>query len=618
MSFHKLISADDIESMNHRKGKHQVDHSDNNGTTDCWQGWQSADQYAYEVLHEDGMFHNTTGVQAKNTCARFVYDRTQRTDIEFRNGQQQVKKSEPFAPNEVEDVIRFAAEFRHTKGKMDKKPIELLMWMIFVLANVFGWYYTDEDSNGRSGERRFTKAFTLVARGNAKSFLCSIISLYIMQFSPNGNPSCYSVARNAKQAKIVFNDAKKMIKSAPSRLRQKFHIMAEKLQSWGLDGLFEPMASDSQSIDGLRVALGICDELHAHHDAELMNTLISGISATTDPLIFSISTAGIQLDGVCINERNHVRDINSNLEKVDEYFGIEFAIDERDDWQDELNWPKANPSLGFAVSMHKIRGEYIRAKKSAANRKNFLTKFLNVFVNTNDSPYLDLLHMQMHCARKGLNIRDYKGRECYVGLDLAQKIDLAALSLVFPESDGSVTVFQRHYLPQSALDSSTPAREEAYIQWEEDGNLIITNGAATDYEYIKDDILHYAKQFDLQMVGYDPYSASQFAIALEGKGILMVEVKQGIVTLSEPSKIVQSLIAQGKLNYDEDDKCFEWCCANAVCFSDINENMKVIKDKTKPHDKIDSIIALIIAMQLAELKIPEPKNPYGKRGLVQL
>ena len=629
MSFHKLISLADIETMNHRalptdkieddgtvKGTTRVDHSFHNGSTDCIQRWQSADQYAYEVLHEDGIYFSTTGVQTKNACARFVYDRRQRTDIEFRNGHQKIPKGNPWARNEVEDVIEFAGQFRHTKGKMSGKKIELLMWMVFVLANVFGWYYTDEDNQGRSGERRFTKAFTLVARGNAKSFLCSIVALYTMTFSPNGNPSCYSVARNAAQAGIVFKDAKTMIKSAASLLRQKFNVMAHKLQSWGLNGLFEPMAADSQSIDGLRVALGICDELHAHHNAELMNTLISGISATTDPLIFSISTAGIQLDGVCIHERNHVRDINSNLEKVDGYFGIEFAIDDKDNWEDEKNWTKANPSLGYAVSMNKIRGEYVRAKQSAVNRKDFLTKFLNVFVNTNDSPYLDLLQMQMTCARKGLDIKDFVGRKCYIGLDLAQKIDLAALSIIFPEDDGGVSIFQRHYLPESALDAATPARYEAYVQWEEDGHLTVTAGAATDYDFIKAEILHCAKQYDLQMVGYDPYSASQFAISLEKSNIEMVEVKQGISHLSEPSKMLQSLVAQGKLNYDEDDKAFEWCCANAVCFKDINENMKVLKDKSKPHDKIDSIIATIIGMQLCELKTPTAKNPYRKRGLV--
>jgi len=606
MSYHKLISVDNIESCKEMKfisDIGDINFDIHNGSTDTAQIWQSCGRYAYEVLHQDGIYFNKTGVQTKNACARFVYDcsRIEKGELEFRF-------------EEVTDVIDFAGRFRHTKGKMQGKKIELLMWMVFVLGNMFGWYYGK--NHERAGERRFTKAFTLVARGNAKSFLCSIIALYTMAFSPNGNPSCYVVARNYEQAGIVFKDAKKMIKSADWNLRKHYDVMASNLKSWLRDGIMEPKPNDPMAIDGLRVALGICDELHAHHNADLMNTLSTGTSATQDPFLFLISTAGTQLDGVCIAQRNHVRDINSNLEKLDSYFGMEFAIDDNDDWKDEKNWYKANPSIGFATNIHTLRSDFAGALQNAANRKDFLTKYCDVFVNTNDSPYLDLLHMQMTCSRRGLDIKNYIGRKCYIGLDLAQKIDLAALSILFPEDDGSVTIFQRHYLPEHALDAATPARYEAYVQWEEDGILTITQGAATDYDFIKREILHCAKHYDLQMVGYDPYSASQFAISLEKSNIEMVEVKQGISHLSEPAKMVQSLIAQGKLNYDEKDKAFEWCCANAVCFKDINENMKVLKDKSKPHDKIDSIIATIIGMQLCELKTPSPKNPYRKRGLV--
>ncbi len=596
MSFIRKISARDVESMNHL----EVDMSNNDGTTDCYQGWESCDQYAYEVLSKNGKYYKSTGLQTKNACARYVYDRTKREDIEFRK-------------SEVDDVIKFAGKFKHTKGGAAGKRIELLMWMIFVVGNLFGWYYT---SGERKGRRRFTKAFTLVARGNAKSFLCSIIALYTLLISPNGSPSCYVVARNKEQAGIVFNDAKKLLKTASATLRKYYNMMAPKLESFLLDGLLQPMAADGQSVDGHRVTLGICDELHAHHDSSLLNTLNTGTTATTDPLVFCISTAGIQLDGVCINERNLVRDINSDLEKLDEYFGIEFSIDEKDDWKDSSNWAKANPSLGYAIQLFSLRAEFARALQSAVNRKDFLTKYCNVFVNTNDSPYLDLLQMQEQCSRENFSMKDFLGRECYIGLDLAQKIDLASLTVLFPEDDGGVSVFHKHFLPQTALDAATPSRYDAYVRWEDAGLLHVTEGASTDYTFIREEILWVAKHFNLIMVGYDPYSATQFAIDMEKDDIEMVEVKQGISHLSEPAKMTQALIAEGKLNYSDEDRMFEWCCANAVCFKDINENLKVVKDKTKPHDKIDSIISTIIGMQLVELKEPKPKSPYKTRGLI--
>jgi len=591
MSYITKIKDVDLEVFNHETEEYE-------------QSWMASDQYAYDVI--TGKI--PTGTHAKNSVARYIYDRTFREDLEFRNG-------ENGTDDEVGAVIAFSNKLKHVKGKMSGKPVMLMQWMIFILANVFGWYYISGD---RKGERRFTKVLTLVARGNAKSFLCSIVALYTLLTSPNGAPACYSAARTAKQASIVFKDAKKMLTKAEWEISSLFNVSMYQINSIVNEGEFLALASDSQSVDGLRVALGICDELHAHHSSDLMNTLITGTSATADPLIFSISTAGTQLDGVCINERNLVRDINSDIEQVDDYFGIEYSIDDEDDYTDEKIWHKANPSLGHAVNMNSLRGELVRAKQSTANKKDFLTKYCNRFVNIQDNPYIDVSEMQINCGRETLDLQDYLGRECYLGLDLAQRFDLAALSMLFPEEDGTMTAFQRHYCALGALKKLTASKYEMYLQWEEDGHLILTDGNATDFEYIKEDIRWAAKKFDLQMVGYDPYAATQMALELEKEGIEMVEVRQGFAQLSEPAKLFQTLVAESKFNYQSSDKCFEWNIANAVCSTDRNENIKVHKAIDKPHDKVDSVIALITGLNPESLKEPTKKNPYRKRGMIIL
>lgn len=592
MSYLKLIEDVDLEQYNH-------------GVEEYHQGWEAADQYAYHVLSG----HIKVGVQAKYAIARYIYDR------EFRDG-----KDIKFDKRAVDRVVRFSGLMRHVKGPLAGKPIKLLMWMIFVLANIFGWIWNEGE---RKGRRRYTRAFTLVARGNAKSFLCSIVALYTQLISPNGSPACYSVARQRDQAKIVFDDASKMLKKADVMLRMKFDVKTFDMKCLTNDGMFKPMSQDSQSLDGHRVALGIADELHAHHNADLLNTLITGISATDDPLIFAISTAGIQLDGVCVDERNLVREINEGLVKMDNYFGIEYALDDKDDWEDENNWCKANPSLGHAVGIQSLRDECIRAKQSPQNRKNFLTKYCNIFVNTNAFPYVDILELQNKCSNGELELSNYyyKGkktdqRECYGGLDLAQKFDLAALSLMFPEEDGSLTAIQRHYFPEGQLEKLPVAKRQMYEQWEEDGHLILTPGNSTDFEYIKRDIRMAAKKFDLKMVGYDPYAGSQMSLELIDEKIDMVEVRQGYASMSEPAKLLQSLISDGKFNYQASDKCLEWCMANAAITTDANENIKVHKPKDKPHSKIDSVIAIITGLALAKLKEPKKESPYKKRGMI--
>lgn len=592
MSYLKKIKDVDLEQFNH-------------GVEEYHQGWEACDQYAYNVMR--GV--QPVGKQAKLAVARYIHDRVFRKDLEFRT-------------RKADHVIRFAGLLKHVKGPLGGQRVELMNWMVFVLANIYGWYYK---SGPKKGQRRFTRAFTLVARGNAKSFLCSIVALYTQRTSPNASPSCYSVARQREQAKIVFQDASKMLRSSDITLRRWFEARASDMYCLGNDGTFKPMSQDSQSLDGHRISLGIADELHAHHSAELLNTLISGTTAVIDPLVFSISTAGIQLDGVCVDERNLVREINENLVQMDSYFGIEYALDEGDDWELEEHWVKANPSLGHSVTIDTLRDELVRARQSAQNRKNFLTKFCNIFVNTNESPYLDLVETQQKCSREGLDLmklavigKKAQQRELYLGLDLAQKFDLAALSFIFPEEDGGVTAIQRHYFPEGQLHKLPTAKQQMYEQWEEDGHLIFTPGNSTDFEYIKRDIRMAAKKFDLKMVGYDPYAGSQMALELEDENIDMVEVRQGFASMSEPAKLLQSIISNGKFNYQATDKCLEWCMANSAITVDLNENIKVHKPKDKPHSKVDSVIALITGLAIAKLKEPKKVSPYKKRGMIVL
>jgi len=583
MNYLKKVKNFDMEQFNH-------------GVPEYNMTWESMDQYAYNVM----MGIVPVGKQVKYCVARYIYDRVTRKDLELRT-------------HEVDELCQFAGLLKHVKGPLNGKPVELMNWMVFVLGNIFGWYHK---TGHKKGTRRFTKAFTLVARGNAKSFLCSIVALWTQLTSPNGSPSCYSVARQRDQARIVFDDASKMLRNADPILRRWFKPHAHDMECIFQDGIFKPMSSDSQSLDGHRVALGIADELHAHHSGELLNTLLSGTTAVNDPLVFSISTAGKQLEGVCVSERNVVRSINEGFEKEDSYFGIEYALDEDDDWDDESCWYKSNPSLGHAVSIDDLRGKVVRAKNNVVNRVDFQTKHCNIFVNTNDNPYLDILELQIKCAREDQKLSDYVGRECFGGLDLAQKTDLTALALLFPEKDGSLTAFFRHYLPEGALEKQTAGRYEAYLQWEEEGHMIFTEGFSTDYAFIEKDIRWAAKNFDLQQVGFDPYAGTQLALGLIKDNIDMVEVRQGYASLSEPAKLFQSLIVDGKFNYQDSDKVFEWCASNSVCSADLNENIKVHKAKDKPHDKVDSIVALITGLALAKLKEPKKKSPYRKRGML--
>jgi len=339
MSFIDKIKNIDINVFNHE-------------VSEYYQGWEACDQYAFDVLNGDVI----TNTHVKESCARYIYDRT-RKDLEYRVG-------------EIDQGIKFTNLLKHIKGAISGNPMLLMNWQIFIIGNLLGFYFK---KGARKGERRFTKGLCLVGRGNSKTTLAACLSILFLLNSPNGSPSVFSAARTRQQAGLSFTDTKKMINGADFSIRSMFEVHSHDISGLINDSLFKPLASEAQSVDGLRSSLNIIDELASHTSGEMMSTLITGTSATKDPLTFSISTAGIQLDGVCVHERNLIRDINADLIKEDSYFGIEFSIDDDDEWDDESKWIKSNPALGHAVNINSLRSELARAKQSQVNKTYFKT-----------------------------------------------------------------------------------------------------------------------------------------------------------------------------------------------------------------------------------------------------
>lgn len=562
----------------------------NHGVPKGHQGYEAGEQFVYDVLTGK----RVAGKHAIQACVRYVLDK-QRSDLELRT-------------NEVDVCIEFANLLKHVKGELVGQPIQLMDWMIFILLNAYGWYYVG------SNKRRFERIFTLVARGNAKSFLCSIVGAWSLLTSPNGSPRVFSVARSSRQSKIVWEDAANMLRVAEGGISSLLDIRRHEILYPSKNGCFDYRSSDAKNLDGIRVSMAIIDELHAHPTPEILNTCVNGTMSTKNPQVFMISTAGMDLDGVCIQERDLVREINSGISEMDNYFGIEFSIDDEDDWTDEKCWIKANPSLGEAVKLDALRHELTRAKQNASNRTSFQTKNCNRFVSTHDQAYLDIQVVQQN--RKELNIEDYQDRECYLGLDLAQFQDLTALTYIFPEPDGSITLFHKHYLPRSVLGKVSDAIRIRYEHFEDKGCLILTPTEVTDFRLIADDIRDAAKDFNLVSVGYDPWNAGQLANELTEEGIEMVEVRQSFLKMNEPAKLLQAMFADNKVNYSKEDICFEWCCSNAVFTSDQNENIKVHRAKEKLNAKVDSVVSTITGLALA--KIQEQELTYESRGFLFL
>lgn len=476
----------------------------------------------------------------------------------------------------------------HVKGPKAGECIHLEDWQCFIITTIFGWV----DDNGY---RRFSQAYIEVGRGNGKSTFCSGIGLYMLCADGELGADIYSFATTRDQARIVFDDALAMARG--NKDLQRYYGLTPLNNSMviiGTNSKFLPKSADAGTLDGLNTHLGIIDELHAHKTRKVYDVVNSSTSKRSQSLIFTITTAGYILDGICMERRRTVGHVLDGSVIDEALFGIIYTIDEDDDWQSEIALKKANPNWNISVNPKQIMSELISAKLNTSAQKEYLTKHLDVWVNS-DHQWLKMEHYRQ-CIDSSLKESDFYGEYAIYGLDLASKLDISALiRLHWREIDGVIHyyVFPYFYLPADAVHSSDNSQYEG---WAKDEYIQTTDGPITDLNALQEWIAEDVKQYSVLSVAYDPMQATQMSQNLLGDGVPMVELAQNLKNMSEPMKQVQALIYTGRLHI-ADNPVMHWMASNVVCHTDAKENIYPRKEKVQ--NKIDGMVALIMAINQA-------------------
>lgn len=563
------------------------------------QSFKQVHKYAYQVL--DGTVVSNKWI--KLAAERHFKDLAKSKDKSYKF---------EFNENRADRAIHFYQFIKHTKGELAGTPMKLMPWQQFVVGSIFGWVTKKKHKVTKRKVRRFKTAEVFVARKNGKSTLASGIGLYAMLADGEMGAEVYSAATTRDQARIVFDDAKVMLRN--SDLKEVATAYQTEIVAPALNSKFKPLSSDANSLDGLNVHCALIDEIHAHKTRDVYDVIETATGARTQPLIFVISTAGFILEGIATELWKYGEQILSGTVEDDSFFACLYTMDAGDDFTNPDNWLKANPCLGISKKVEDMERLCLKAQTMVSARGNYLTKHCNIFVNSTDA-WLDIQQVQK--CKQDININDYKGRDCYIGLDLAQKLDLTSLCLIFPDDDSGIDVFFRNYLPEDALANATTQSRYQFEKWSRDGYLELTEGIATDYRIIEEDLRYFCTKFNVLSIGYDPYSATQMSIKLTEEGLPMVSVAQNMQNLSEPSKEFEQMLATQKIRYNG-DYVFEWCCSNAHVYVDANENIKPVKENKMSKDKIDAVIACITGLSLCVLKEPEIVSIYETRGFITL
>jgi phage terminase large subunit-like protein len=487
----------------------------------------------------------------------------------------------------ADNLCAFIERLPHVKGPLAGEPISLEPWQVFILTTVFGWVTPDD-------KRRFRRSYIEVPRGNAKSTLSSAVALYMLAADHEGGAEVYSLATTRDQARIVFGDAQTMARRSPGfRTRFSVNVGAHNMHVLASGSKFEALSAEGSTLDGLNIHFGCVDELHAHKTRTVYDVVETGTGKRDNSLLWVITTAGSNRAGICYEVRTFVSKLLDGVFEDDTQFGIIYGLDDGDDWTSENALIKANPNWGISVRPEILGPLQAKAMQLPSAVNNFKTKHLNEWVNA-DTAWMDMRAWDA-CADTSLDIDNFIGQPCWIGLDLASKTDIAALILIFahPEIADAYLTFGKYYLPEDTVHG---AGNSQYSGWMRIDRLTVTPGNVIDFSWIEADLLDMASRFAIQAVAFDPFQATQLSTRMLAEGLPMIEVRPTVLNFSEPMKILEALVLQKKLAHDG-DPVLTWMASNVVAHLDVKDN--IYPRKERPENKIDGIVALIMALSRA-------------------
>jgi phage terminase large subunit-like protein len=489
-----------------------------------------------------------------------------------------------FDEEEADRVVHFFSTYlRHHKGEWAGEPFVLADWQADdIIRPVFGWMRPD-------GQRRFRVGYTEVPRKNGKSTVAAGVGLYLMMADGEPGAEVYSTATKQDQAKIVFEIAKQMLRRSPE-LSKHASWLTNNIHCDEWASKFEPLGADAHTLDGLNPHGNIVDELHAHRTRQVWDVLMTALGARRQPLTFAITTAGLyDPESIGWEQHEYARKVLEGDIEDDEYFAFISCADENDDWTDPALWEAVNPNYGVSVKPDYLAAECKKAEESPAFQNTFLRYHTNIWTQQ-VTRWIDMRKWN------DLEVVDPEGlrrKQCYAGIDLAATTDIAALALLFPRDDGGCDLMTRFWVPEETARSVSERRIATYNAWAEQGALILTPGNVIDYDFIRNELNELSKKYRITEVGYDPWNATKFALECQGDGFRMMEVRQGFISMSEPSKAFEKLVMAGGLRWDG-NAVMRWMVSNVTKKEDPAGNIK--PDKSTSTGKIDGVVAAIIAL----------------------
>jgi phage terminase large subunit-like protein len=527
-------------------------------------------------------------------------------------------------------VIDFVELLQPSKGEWANQPLKLLPWQKWLVYVLFGWKRKD-------GFRRFSIGYIENPRKNGKTTLLAAIGLYMVFADDEPGAEVYSAATTKDQARQIFDEAVAMVDNSLKKYIERVGSkIVNELRVSGSKSKFKPLAADSSKLDGLNVHCGLVDEMHEHPDKKVWEKLKTATGSRRQSLLVGITTAGVGRESFCYRQGRLTSErILKRDQDNDSFFAFIACADDETKWDDPREWAKANPSLGVSVKEKVLQDEFLLAKNNPDELNDFLRYHLNIWTEKirvwmpmgkdgwtspacmgTDAEFPDAMFLREELLKK------LKGRTCCGGLDLSATIDLTAFVLVFspteeitemvpdPEHKGKkkqvvVTPADPHYyvlpffwIPEANVEARSKRDHVRYDIWTREGFIETTPGNAVDYAPVCLRILELAKDYDIREIAFDRWGSQEIVQFLQNEGLTVAKFGQGMASMSDPMKSLLKAVLKGEIVHAA-NPVLRWNAANVVVEQDAAGGIK--PDKEKSPEKIDGIVATVMALSRAEL-----------------
>lgn len=520
-------------------------------------------------------------------------------------------KGARFDDERVDRVLSAFRLLRHTQGEWAGRPLNPDPWQVaYIIAPVFGWVRP----SGEGWARVVRKLYVDVPRKNGKTTTAGGLAIYLTCADDEPGAQVIAAAAGERQARYCFDPIKAIAEKSPA-LGPHVKALAKRVVHKRTGSYFEVVANTADLLHGANVHGAIVDELHVHKTGDLLEAIETGTGSRRQPLVAIITTAddGRQATPYAIR-RQLIEELASGTVTDPSMYGVVWAAAEDDDPMAEATWKRANPGYGVSPTREFMANAATQAATSPAALASFLRLHLGIRTRQ-QTKHLELAAWDRN--RGGFLEADLAGKSCYGGLDLASTADLTAFAMCFPDGEGGYRLLWRHWLPEEALPAFDKRTAGMGTVWAREGWLKLTPGNVLDYGHVRSQINADRARFVVREIGYDPWNATQLVTDLTGDGAEMVPVRQGFVTMSAPTKELQRLTLEGTAERPRFEHAgnplVRWQVDNLGVETDAAGNVK--PSKKASGEKIDGLVASIIALDRASRHAPARRSAYEDRGV---